>query len=270
MARFALVRAGRIWEGFQRKEGRMVRGRNWWLAAAAGLAAWGMAAAAMGEVLVEVASFFGVGRRVLEVRDFNGFTVSGDPEEAPERLALSGLVYHSALGVEAVKTRVEGDVLRVEVRGGLARKGVDGNLNESIALPEGVREVQFGRERAVVWNRRVAETWRKLGETVVSKVEFADAAPRDVLEYLCGLLKEATPETAIESLPETWLWREPVTLKLERAALRDVVRTVEEAVHAHVVLNGDASAWEIWEVIRLEDVAGPEEMGTAEEGKSGE
>lgn len=248
----------------------MARGTKWWLAAVAGLAAWGLAAGAAGDVFSEVAGFFGVGRRVLDVRDFSGFSVSGVPEEAPERLALSGLVFHSALGVEAVKTSVEGDVLRVEVRGGLARKGVDGNLNASVDLPEGVREVQFGLKRTVVWNWRVAETWRKLGETVVPKVEFADAAPRDVLEYLCGLLKEATPETEIEILPETWLWRVPVTLKLERASLRDVVRAVEEAVHAHVVLNGDASAWEIWEVIRLEDVAGAEKMGGAEEGKGGE
>ena len=156
-------------------------GARGWLAAVAGIAVWGAATMAAGDVLAEVAGFFGVGRQVFETRDFFCVTATGVPEEAPERLVLSGMVFHSALGVEAVKTRVEGDVLRVEVRGGLARKGVDGNLNESIALPACIREVQFGRERTVVWNRRVAETWRKLGEIVVPRVEFTNAAPVDVL-----------------------------------------------------------------------------------------
>ena len=55
--------------------------------------------AAMGDILADVAGFFGGGRRVLEPRDFFGVTATGVPEEAPERLVLSGVVFHSALGV---------------------------------------------------------------------------------------------------------------------------------------------------------------------------
>ena len=229
-----------------------------WFATVAGIAAWGMAAAAMGDVLTEVAGFFGVGRRVLETRDFFGVTATGVPEEAPERLVLSGLVFHSALGVEAVKTRVEGDVLLVEVRGGLARKGVDGNLNESIALPAGIREVQFGRERTTVWTRRVAETWRKLGAITVPRVEFVNAAPVDVLEYVRGMVAYATmdgtePEFEVERA-EAVAARPPVTLTLERASPRDILRAVDAALGVRTELNADGSGWVVRPVVKPEDV----------------
>lgn len=228
-----------------------------WLAAVTGIVAWGMAAAAMGDVLTEVAGFFGVGRRVLETRDFFGVTATGVPEEAPERLVLSGMVFHSALGIEAVKTRVEGDVLRVDVRAGLARKGVDGNLNESIALPAGIREVQFGRGRTVVWSRRVADTWRKMGEIVVPRVEFVNAAPGDVLEYVCGKVAYATGEEEPEF---EVVWEDmvaalpPVTLTLERVSPRDILRAVDEALGVRTELNADGSGWVVRPVVKPEDV----------------
>ena len=230
---------------------------RWWLAAVAGIAVWGMAVAAMGDVLTEVAGFFGVGRRVLETRDFFGVTATGVPEEAPERLVLSGLVFHSALGVEAVKTHVEGDVLLVEVRGGLARRGVDGNLNESIALPVGIREVQFGRERTTVWTRRVAETWRKLGEIMVPRVEFVNAAPVDVLEFVRVMVTEGTgnPEMGFKvEWEDAVAARPPVTLTLERTSPRDILRAVDEALGVRTELNADGSGWVVRSVIKLEDL----------------
>lgn len=241
-----------------------------WFATVAGIAAWGMAAAAMGDVLTEVAGFFGVGRRVLETRDFFGVTATGVPEEAPERLVLSGLVFHSALGVEAVKTRLEDDVLLVEVRGGLARKGVDGNLNASIALPSGIREVQFGHERTTVWTWRVADTWRKLGAITVPRVEFVNAAPVDVLEYVRGMVAYATmdgtePEFKVEwadavaALP-------PVTLTLERASPRDILRAVDKALGVSTELNADGSGWVVRRVVRPEDVVVHVPQGDGEEG----
>ena len=212
---------------------------------------------AMGDVLTEVAGFFGVGRRVLETRDFFGVTATGVPEEAPERLVLSGLVFHSALGVEAVKTRLEDDVLLVEVWGGLARKGVDGNLNASIALPSGIREVQFGHERTTVWNRRVADTWRKLGTIMVPRVEFVNTAPGDVLEYVRGMVTEGTGnpemgfkverEDAVAALP-------PVTLTLARVSPRDILRAVDEALGVRTELNADGSGWVVRPVVKPEDV----------------
>ena len=241
-----------------------------WLAAVAGIAAWGMAVAAMGDVLTEVAGFFGVGRRVLETRDFFGVTATGVPEEAPERLVLSGLVFHSALGVEAVKMRVEGDVLLVEVRGGLARKGVDGNLNESIALPAGIREVQFGRERTTVWTRHVADTWRKLGAITVPRVEFVNTAPVDVLEYVRGMVAYATMDGAE---PEFKVEREdmvdafpPVTLTLERVSSRDILRAVDEALGVRTELNADGSGWVVRRVLKPEDVMVQDPPTGVEEG----
>ncbi len=229
---------------------------RWWLAAVAGILVWGAAAGARGDVLAGVAGVFGVGRRWLGVEDFFGIHACGVPEEAPERLVLSGMVFHSALGIEAVKTRVEGDVLLVEVRAGLARKGVDGNLNESIALPDGIREVQFGRGRTVVWSRRVADTWRRLGEIVVPRVEFVNTAPGDVLKYVRGMVAYATgaeePEFEVEwadavgALP-------PVTLTLERASAQDILRAVDEALGVHTELKPDGSGWVVRRVVRLED-----------------
>ena len=235
---------------------RRAAGARWWLAAVAGIVAWGAAAGARGDVVAEVAGFFGVGRRWLGVEDFGGIHACGVPEEAPERLVLSGLVFHSALGIEAVKTRVEGDVLLVDVRAGLVRKGVDGNLNESIALPTGIREVQFGRGRTVVWSRRVADTWRKLGEIVVPRVEFVDTAPGDVLEYVRGMVAYATGEEEPEFEVE---WVDavgplpPVTLTLERASARDILRAVDKALGVYTELKADGSGWVVWRVIRLED-----------------
>ena len=235
---------------------RRAAGARWWLAAVAGIVAWGAAAGARGDVVAEVAGFFGVGRRWLGVEDFGGIHACGVPAEAPERLVLSGLVFHSALGIEAVKTRVEGDVLLVDVRAGLVRKGVDGNLNESIALPTGIREVQFGRGRTVVWSRRVADTWRKLGEIVVPRVEFVDTAPGDVLEYVRGMVAYATGEEEPEFKVE---WAEaagtlpPVTLTLERASLRDVLRAVDEALGVYTEMKADGSGWVVRRVIRPED-----------------
>ena len=229
-----------------------------WLAAVAGIAAWGMAVAAMGDVLAEAAGFFGVGRRVFETRDFFGVTATGVPEEAPERLVLSGLVFHSALGVEAVKTRVEGDVLIVEVRGGFARKGVDGNLNESIALPAGIREVQFGRERTTVWTRRVADTWRKLGAITVPRVEFVNTAPVDVLEYVRGMVAYATMDGTEPGFKVEWADAvaalPPVTLTLERASPRDILRAVDAALGVRTELNADGSGWVVRPVVKPEDV----------------
>ena len=238
------------------RKARRAAGSRWWLAAVVGIVAWGAAAGARGDVVTEVAGFFGVGRRWLGAEDFGGVHACGVPEEAPERLVLSGLVFHSALGIEAVKTRVEGDVLRVDVRAGLARKGVDGNLNESIALPDGIREVQFGRGRTVVWSRRVADTWRKLGEIVVPKMEFVNTAPGDVLEFVCGKVAYATGEEEPEFEVE---WEDaagplpPVTLTLERASLRDVLRAVDEALGVRTELKADGSGWVVRRVIRPED-----------------
>ncbi|MBR4188880.1 MAG: hypothetical protein IKQ55_02850 [Kiritimatiellae bacterium] len=238
------------------RKARRAAGSRWWLAAVAGIVAWGATAGARGDVLAEVAGFFGVGRRWLGVEDFSGVHACGVPEEAPERLVLSGMVFHSALGIEAVKTRAEGDVLLVEVRAGLARKGVDGNLNESIALPDGIREVQFGRGRTVVWSRRVADTWRKLGEIVVPKVECVNTAPGDVLEYVRGMVAYATGEEEPEFEVE---WEDavgalpPVTLTLERASARDILRAVDEALGVHTELKADGSGWVVRRVIRLED-----------------
>ena len=212
---------------------------------------------ARGDVLTEVAGFLGVGRRVLEARDFNGFYVKGEPEDEPEQLVLSGLVFHSAMGVESVKTYEDGAVFRVEVRGGIARKGVDGNLFVKIALPVGIREVQFGRERTTVWSWRVAEVWRKLGELVVPNVEFVDTAPRDVLEYVRELLAYGTEEPKIEfqlAFDEASAGLRPVTLKMKGASVRDIVRALDEALGVWTDLKADGSGWVVRRLIRLADV----------------
>lgn len=216
-----------------------------------------VATGARGDILTEVAGRLGVGRRVLEERDFTGFYVRGEPEDEPRQLKLSGLVFHSAMGVESVKTREDGDVLRVEVRGGLARKGVDGNLNAQIDLPAGIREVQFGRERTTVWTRRVAEIWRKLGEIVVPKVEFVNTAPGDVLEYVRELLAYGAEDPEMEFklvFDEARAGLRPVTLQMEGASAREVLRAVDEALGVWTELKGDGSGWEVWRVIRLEDI----------------
>ena len=168
-----------------------------------------------------------------------------------------------------MKTREEGDVLRVEVRGGLVRKGVDGNLNESIALPAGIREVQFGRERTTVWTRRVADTWRNLGAITVPRVEFVNTAPVDVLEYVRVMLTEGTgnPEMgfkvewadAVAALP-------PVTLTLERVSPHDILRAVDEALGVRTELNANGSEWVVRPVVKLEDVVLHVPQGDGEEG----
>jgi hypothetical protein len=145
---------------------------------------------------------------------------------------------------------------------------VDGNLNESITLPTGIREVQFGRERTTVWTQRVADTWRKLGEMRVPRVEFVNTAPGDVLEYVRVMVTEGTGNPEMEFKVE---WEDatvalpPVTLTLERASPRDIMRAVDEALGVRTELNADGSGWVVRRGVRLEDVVVPDPQGDGEE-----
>ena len=56
------------------RKARRSAGARWWLAAVAGIVAWGAAAGARGDVLAEVAGFFGVGRRWMGVEKGKGQT----------------------------------------------------------------------------------------------------------------------------------------------------------------------------------------------------
>ena len=105
-----------------------------------------------------------------------------------------------------------------------------------------------------------AEAWRKLEQIRVPKVEFVNAAPVDVLYFVRDMLAEGTMNPEMGFKVE---WEEgefdlpPVTLTLERASLRDILRAVDEALGVRTELNADGSGWVVRRGVRSEDAVAP-------------
>ena len=105
-----------------------------------------------------------------------------------------------------------------------------------------------------------AEALRKLDQIWVPKVEFVNAAPVDVLEYVRVMLAEGTmnPEMGFKvEWEDAGAALPPVTLTLERASLHDILRAVDEALGVRTELMPDGSGWVVRRVVRQEDVVAP-------------
>jgi hypothetical protein len=80
---------------------------------------------------------------VEEIRD------SGSPT-----VRVSGSSGHSALSVKNISTKKDGSSVVVLVHLFLARRGTTGDFKYDVVLPDSVNEIRFGKDKAVIWQRR--------------------------------------------------------------------------------------------------------------------
>jgi hypothetical protein len=89
---------------------------------------------------------------ILELKDVQFFKAQ-QINSLPVTIRLSGLAFHSSLAIQDITTAQHDESLQVLVRLTLAREGLSGNLNYTLAIPASVNTVTFGMGKAVIWNR---------------------------------------------------------------------------------------------------------------------
>lgn len=89
--------------------------------------------------------------RVLERKDTGLFSVKQINGKTPYKLIISGSIFHSALVVNGIETKVQGSSLTIFVHLVLAKPGYSGMFSYEIEVPESVNEVRFGNSEAIIW-----------------------------------------------------------------------------------------------------------------------
>jgi hypothetical protein len=89
---------------------------------------------------------------VLELKDIQFFKVQ-ETKGASDTLRLTGLVFHSSLGVRNVTTAEHGDAFEVLVHLAPATQQRSGNLGCTLVIPKSSQKVTFGVSHAVIWDR---------------------------------------------------------------------------------------------------------------------
>lgn len=92
--------------------------------------------------------------RTLEVDGIKNLTVQYSSEANEGKIEIKGLVFSSSLGIKNIKSEVVGKSLIIKVYLGVARKGVDGNLDYAVAVPSSVNEVLFGNRLKKIWEQQ--------------------------------------------------------------------------------------------------------------------
>lgn len=88
------------------------------------------------------------------------------------------------------------------------------------------------------------ETWRKLGEIRVPRLEFRNAAVRDVLEWLAEGCASASEEMRVRvEPPEALEGMPPVTAELTDVSVRDVALYLGEVWGFRGGLEADGKGW---------------------------
>ena len=88
---------------------------------------------------------------ILELKDIQHFQAL--EEKQGSVLQISGLAFHSALAVEKMTTKKEGNNLIVELHLVRAQKGLSGSFSYKIPVPEDATSVLFGKARKEIWRR---------------------------------------------------------------------------------------------------------------------
>jgi hypothetical protein len=92
-------------------------------------------------------------RMVLEKKDIQFFNVEEKREEEAIILRISGLAFHSSLSVSDIKTEIQGTSLLVFVFLAPARDGRSGSFSFEVSVPASVKDVCFGNEKTIIWER---------------------------------------------------------------------------------------------------------------------
>jgi hypothetical protein len=90
---------------------------------------------------------------VAEAKDVKFFAIGQQETAAGRVLHIDGLVFHSALAVDRVDHEQHGDAVIVEVKLTPSLKGRSGSFVADIPLRADTREVLFGPDRALIWER---------------------------------------------------------------------------------------------------------------------
>lgn len=87
---------------------------------------------------------------ILEYRDVQFFDVL---EKNNDSLEISGLVFHSSLGVKRVEKISIDKEINVSIYLERAGKGAQGDFKIFLDMPASVEVVTFGQERIRIWKR---------------------------------------------------------------------------------------------------------------------
>ncbi len=90
--------------------------------------------------------------RILELKDVGSFNAQ-EVKTSPKTIRITGLAFHSALGIWNITTSQHGDNLQVLVQLALADSAHSGNFDYTLTVPEPIRTVTFGEKEAVIWDR---------------------------------------------------------------------------------------------------------------------
>ena len=90
---------------------------------------------------------------ILETKDIQFFNVK-QIDGSPVVIEISGLVFHSSLGIEKIKTATSDHALQVLVYLAPATRRHSGNLDYRLTIPESINRVVFGSDKTVIWERK--------------------------------------------------------------------------------------------------------------------
>jgi len=91
--------------------------------------------------------------KILEYKDILHFELSEKKSSSESVLLISGLIFHSSMGVAKADYKESSGKLAILVQLVSIRPGLSGNLSLNVAVPPTVDVVVFGKEAKVIWRR---------------------------------------------------------------------------------------------------------------------
>jgi len=90
---------------------------------------------------------------VLEIDDIANFNVETRVDGGLTKVVLSGLAFHSSLGVDRISHVVNGSESVVIATLAIANAKRSGRFSYTMTIPAEVKTVRWGNKRTVVWQR---------------------------------------------------------------------------------------------------------------------
>lgn len=91
-------------------------------------------------------------KMTLELKDVQFFQAK-QIGSSPLTIRLTGLVFHSSLGIRNVTTLRDNQTLQILVHLVPATAKFSGNLDYSVTVPSSIQFVTFGKTKAIIWDR---------------------------------------------------------------------------------------------------------------------
>jgi hypothetical protein len=96
----------------------------------------------------------GCASHIMEIDDIQPLRVQEISASSPEMIKLSGLLFHSALGISRVETVQTGETLHVRVYAALVSDAnPSGNLDYALEVPASVDRIVLGNKQSLIWTR---------------------------------------------------------------------------------------------------------------------